>query len=90
MQVEFTQSEDSKILEPGFLAGLKRWALIIEFIHAVGLMRYYQKSFFKEKNDEKHKRHCLEKAREYEKLVDNIIERLWPAGPQTIKQQKLF
>ncbi len=90
MNIDITHDEDSKHLQPGFLDGLKRWAMILEFIHSVALMRFYQKSFFKEKSDEKAKRHYLEKSRDYERHVDNMIEKLWPSGRETIKQTNLF
>jgi hypothetical protein len=82
-------SEDLKNLNPGFLDSVKRFAMLIEFIHHVALMRYYQKSFFREKESERLKREYLEKARKYEKLVDTLLEKLWPGG-QEGKQQNMF
>jgi hypothetical protein len=90
MEQNFEQNEDSKHLAPGFLDGLKRFSNILNFIHAVALMRFYQKSFFKEKENANDKRQYLEKSREYERIVDQLIEKLWPDGQKTIKQTKLF
>ena len=52
------------------------WA---EFVQTVEDMRYYQKSFFKERDQK-----ILSKARELEKAVDLFIGRIKD------KQQKLF
>lgn len=76
------QTEAEKILAPGLLDTIRKWSLLIELVHDVGFMRYYQKKFFKERSEG-----LLHKAKEYEKRVDKLLDLLWPHHEQ---QQKLF
>lgn len=81
------QTEAEKVIAPGLLQTIRKWSLMIELIHDVAFMRYYQKAFFRERQNEKFKQEFLQKAREYEKRVDKLLELLWPNHEQ---QQKLF
>jgi hypothetical protein len=81
------QTEAEKVIAPGLLNTIRRWSMLIELVHDVAFMRHYQKSFFRERSDEKIKKEFLTKAREYEARVDKLLQLLWPAHEQ---QQKLF
>jgi len=81
------QTEAEKVIAPGLLNTIRKWSMLTELVHDVAFMRYYQKSFFRERSDEKIKKEFLQKAREYEARVDKLLQLLWPNHEQ---QQKLF
>ena len=81
------QTEAEKVIAPGLLNTIRKWSMLIELVHDVAFMRYFQKCFFRERSDEKIKKEFLQKAREYEARVDKLLQLLWPNHEQ---QQKLF
>lgn len=83
--MEFTQNEDAKNLPERFLLSLRRWSTVTEFIYNVAMMRYYQKTFFKDRTHA-----MLEKAKDYERKVDDNLDRLWPSGQPKTEQLNLL
>lgn len=90
MQTTDQQNEAEKVLEPGLVNTIKRWSNLVELVHDTAMMRYYQKSFFKEKENPKLKDEYLMNAKQYERKVDKLIEQLWPSGKNKVEQQNLF
>lgn len=86
--MEQQQTEAEKNLNPGLLQTLRKWSMMVEMVYNTAQMRYYQKAFFREKENERLKREYLTKAKEYEKTVDGLLETLWPSS--STQQQKLF
>lgn len=84
------QTEAEKNIAPGLLNTIRRWSLLIELVHDTAQMRYYQKAFFKERENAKLKNELLQKARDYEKKVDILLISLWPEAGDKPKQQNLF
>lgn len=81
-------TEAERNLDPELLTNIRRMANLIELIHDVAQMRYYQKAFFKERENEKLKREYLTKSKEYERRVDNLIAALSPKSSNSSNQSK--
>jgi hypothetical protein len=79
-----------QVIEPGLLQTIKRFSLMTGLIHDTAHMRYYQKSFFRERDNARLKQEYLVKSKEYEAKVDATLKLLWPNAGETIKQTKLF
>jgi hypothetical protein len=89
--MEEPKTEAERNLEPNLLKTIRRFSLMVELIHDVALMRYNQKGFFRERENEKLKREFLTKSKEYEKKVDALLDLLWPGAADNLpKQTKLF
>lgn len=89
MQEQQPQTEAEKNIAPGLLQTIRRFSMLVELVHDVAQMRYYQKAFFKERDNPKTKQEYLAKSKEFEKRVDNLLDTLWP-NEQKNSQQKLF
>lgn len=84
-----TTQEKEHQLEPELLNQIKKFSSITELIHDTAMMRFHQKSFFREKDNARVKAEHLAKSKEYEKKVDLIIESFWSSKKQQ-NQTKLF
>lgn len=91
METTEPKTEAERNIEPGLLGTIRRFSLLVELVHDVSLMRHYQKSFFRERENERLKKEYLAKAREFEKKVDGLLDLLWPGVAEKLpKQQNLF
>lgn len=84
------QTEAEKNIPEGLLKTIRRFSLLIELVHDVAIMRNNQKLFFRERENPKMKNEYLQKAREYEKRVDKLLDLLWPAETKNNSQHNLF
>jgi hypothetical protein len=89
METQQQQTEAEKSINPGLLQTIRKWSMMVEMVYNTAKMRYYQKAFFRERENEKLKREYLAKAKEYEKTVDDLLEHIWPSS-SSANQQKLF
>lgn len=72
------------------LSVMQKIAGSYSLLEAVVMMRHYQKSFFKERKDATKKKNFLDESKKWEKVVDDMTDKLWPVEEQTEAQTKLF
>lgn len=75
-------AEKATNLPEKLVATLRTWSMTTELTYNTAQMRYYQKRFFRNKT-----REDLDEAKKYERIVDELIDKLWPAD---VKQSNLF
>lgn len=78
-------NQDKAPLHPKLLKVLRTMSNTAELIYNTAQMRYYQTAFLNEKKDPTLKSQHLVKAKQYEALVDNQLETLWPSENTTRK-----
>lgn len=83
-------TEAERNLDHGLLTTIRRMSNLIELIHDTAQMRYYQKAFFKERDNPKLKQEYLQKSKEYERRVDGLLAALQPKTSSQSKQSNLF